>query len=153
MDLSAAQTRLEEAQNEALAKDLANRQAQQALNQAQQDLADAQAHLAAQVAAGTARTVSVIDNAAFAERQAGKAAVIAYVKSNPGCPEDAAVEAWQSGAMANRPTDRQWLLHDPYGLLLEYQANLVAVGVISEQTWDALAAWLVATPAEIIMAS
>jgi multidrug resistance efflux pump len=153
MDMTTAQANLETAQNAAIAAEQANRAAQQALNQAQADIEAARAAIAAQVVAGTARTVSVIDNASFAERQAGKAAVIAYVKANPGCSEDAAVEAWQAGAMENRPADRQWLLHDPYGLLLEYMANLAAVGAIAEPTWSALAAWLVAAPAEIIMAS
>lgn len=152
MDLSAAQTKLEETQNAALAADLANRQAQQALIQAQQDLADAQAQLTAQVAAGTARTVSIIDNAALTERQAGKEAAITFIQAHPTCSQAEAAGAWTPAALGARPADRQWLLHDPNGLLQEYQANLVAAGLIPAPAWAAMASWISATPLTAIMA-
>ena len=137
----------------ALAADAASQEAQAALRGARQALADAQAALAAQVAAGTARAVSVIDNAAYAERQAGKAAVITYVTANPSCAQSDAVAAWTTGALAARPADRQWLLMSPDGLFGEYSANLLALGLITDASWPTLASWIAATPAAVIMAS
>ena len=153
MDISDAQTQVATLEAAALAADQANIQAQEALRQARQTLADAQAALADQVAAGTARAVSVIDNAAYAERQAGKAAVITYVKANPSCAQSDAVAAWTTGALAARPADRQWLLMSPDGLFGEYSANLLALGLITDASWPTLASWIAATPAAVIMAS
>jgi D-serine deaminase-like pyridoxal phosphate-dependent protein len=148
-----AQAQVDALTSAALQADAANQEAQNALRGARQTLADAQAALAAQVAAGTARTVSTIDNAAYAERQAGKAAVIDFVKANPGCAEFEAVAAWNAGALAARPGDRQWLLMNTDSLLQEYSANLKAIGMITDQSWPTLAGWIAATPAAIIMAS
>ena len=153
MDINDAQTQVATLEAAALAADQANLQAQEALRQARQTLADAQAALADQVTAGTARAVSVIDNAAYAERQAGKAAVITFVKANPGCAQADAVAAWNAGAMTARPADRQWLLMNTEGLLQEYGANLHAAGLITDQTWPSIAGWIAATPAAVIMAS
>jgi hypothetical protein len=38
-------------------------------------------------------------------------------------------------------------------LLMEYAANLQAIGMITDGTWPTLAGWIAATPAAIIMAS
>jgi D-serine deaminase-like pyridoxal phosphate-dependent protein len=148
-----AQSQVAALEAAALQTDAANQRAQEALRAARQTLADAQAALAAQVAAGTARAVSIIDNASFTERQAGKAAVIAYVKANPGCSAADAIAAWNAGALAARPADRQWLLMNTEGLLEEYAANLLAAGIITDQSWPTMAGWIVATPAAVIMAS
>lgn len=153
MDVSAAQAQLDTAVQAALTADQANQAAQDAVRSARQALQQAQEDLAAQVAAGTARAVSVIDNAAYAERQAGKAAVITFVKANPGCAQADAVAAWNAGALAARPADRQWLLMNTEGLLQEYGANLHAAGLITDQTWPSIAGWIAATPAAIIMES
>ena len=154
MDIVSAQQALDAAVAAALAADATNQQAQAQVVTARQALADAQTALASQVAAGTARSVSIIDNAAFAERQAGKQAVIEFVQAgNQGCTQDDAVVAWNAGALAARPADRQWLLHNADGLLEEYGANLKTLGVITDQSWPTIAGWIAATPAAIIMAS
>ena len=136
----------------ALQTDAANMQAQEQLRLARLALADAQTALAAQVAAGTVRGVSSIDDAGWTERQAGKAAVISFVQANPGCSEADAVAAWNAGALAARPAGRQWLLHNTDGLLQEYMANLLAGNLITTATWSAMAAWIAATPAASILA-
>lgn len=102
---------------------------------------------------GTAgyRLVTTVDDASNAERTAGQTAVISLIKANsanstnpaaavyaedgvtvitpaeddaPRTTQVAAIEAWNVAALAARPTDRQWLLHDPSALLKEYMANV-----------------------------
>lgn len=111
-------------------------------------LSDLRAELAALEAGAIAgvtddfRPVSTVDNASLAERDAGQIAVITLVKTNPATTQDEAIAAWIAAALAARPADRQWLLHDPVGLLKEYEANLGLT------TWEEFSAWVVATPVE-----
>lgn len=101
---------------------------------------------------GTAgyRLVSTVDDAANVERTAGQVAVITMIKANPAnakepakavysedgttiitpaeedtrTTQEAAMAEWNRAALAARPTDRQWLLHNPDSLLKEYMANI-----------------------------
>lgn len=153
MDIVSAQQALDTAVATALAADATNQAAQAQVAAARQALADAHAVLAAQISEGKARAVSVIDNAAYAERQAGKAALIDFVKTDQSCSLDAAVVAWTTGALTARPDDRQWMLMSPEGLFQEYAANLKAYGLITDVSWPTLAGWIAVTPAAVIMAS
>lgn len=94
------------------------------------------------------RDVSTVDNASLAERNAGQAAVVGLVKAHPETTEAEAVEAWVLAAKATRPAGRDFLLHDPHGLLSEYTANLRDAGVIQGTTWEDFRAWIIATPLE-----
>lgn len=102
------------------------------------------------------RLVSSVDDAANVERTAGQVAVITLIKANSAnlnepakavyaedgvtvitpAEEDKrttqaeAIAAWNVAALAARPADRQWLLHDAANLLKEYEAN---IGVL---TWE-----------------
>jgi len=150
-DVTTAQAQVATLEAAALATDAANQQAQEQLRLGRLALADAQAALAAQVAAGTARTVSILDNALLAERQAGKQAAILHIQATPSCPQADAVAAWTTAALASRPADRQWLLQDGNSLLDEFMANAAAAGYIATPTWPAFAAWIAATPLAVLM--
>ena len=151
MDIPTAQQSLDEAINAALIADSSNQMAQRAVAEARKTLADAQAELAAQVTAGTARTVSIIDNALLAERVAGKLAAIKYIQMNSGCTQADAVAAWAQFAMTGRPADRQWLLQDGNGLLQEFIANAVAAGYIPDNSWATFSAFVAGTPLGVLM--
>lgn len=106
--------------------------------------AAAQALSEAQALSGSA-TVGALtstDQACNAERTAGQQAVITAVKADPTLSETQAKNAWRDAALASRPEGRKWLLCDPDGLLLEYQANL---GLAD---WAAFRAWIIATPVD-----
>lgn len=92
---------------------------------------------------------SVVDNAATAERTAGQIAVAMAIKQSAGAvTQDEALMMWETAALATRPAERQWLLNNPTNVLREYLANLVDRGAIPEATWEAMVAWVVATPIE-----
>jgi hypothetical protein len=95
---------------------------------------------------------STIEQSMRAERFAGKAAAIDYVKSNPECSLNDAVGAYVVVAMQTRPPDRQYLLQDPTSLLTEYRLNAVALGAIpAESGWEGFRQLVYATPKEVLM--
>ena len=109
----------------------------------QQTNAAAKAEVVAQLQ-GVAgyRAVSTVDDFSLAERNAGQIAVVGAIKAGKDLSEDEAKACWREAALASRPTDRQWLLCDPDGLIQEYAANLGLTG------WDEFKAWIVRTPVE-----
>jgi hypothetical protein len=94
---------------------------------------------------------STTDQAMRAERFAGKAAAVDYVKANPTASEDAATSAYRTAALAIRPASRQWLLQDPLALRQEYTATLVAYGLIPDPSWESWRAWILATDRDVIL--
>lgn len=98
----------------------------------------------AQLQGGVAnfRATTPTDDASNTERDAGQRAVIGAIKAGKDLSEDEAKACWREAALASRPTDRQWLLCDPDGLIQEYAANLGLKG------WDEFKAWIVRTPVE-----
>ena len=115
--------------------------------QAAQDYAAAQAAMGTLALPLTVGVLSVIDTRAQAERAAGKAAAIAYIKANPTCTEADAITAWVSGAQPTIPAGMVHPLNDPAGLLEAYIANAHAAGATPDTTWGSFAAFIVATPA------
>jgi hypothetical protein len=94
---------------------------------------------------------SSTDQALLKERDAGKSALIDYLKANPNATEAAAIAQWNTSALTGRPADRQWLLQDPASIRKEYSANLVGMGYVADTTWAAFAAFVVATPKATLM--
>ena len=89
------------------------------------------------------RVTTPTDDGANAERTAGQIAILTAVKGgNLSLTENEAKTLWRAAGLAVRPLDRQWLLCDPDGLLLEYQANL-GLG-----SWEEFRTWLSVTPIE-----
>jgi hypothetical protein len=120
-------------------------------------LVDARAQLAAlEAGAGPGLTddfgeYSSTDQAMRAERFAGKAASVDFVKANPTCTEDQVIPIYKAAALAARPPDRQWLLQDPVALRQEYAANLLKYGLIPDATWESWRAWIIATDRDVIL--
>lgn len=94
---------------------------------------------------------STTDQALQKERDAGKSAMIDYVKAHPTATEDDVVAQWSVAALASRPQLRQWLLHDPRTLRREYSANLYEMGYAPDQTWESFRAFVVATEKATLM--
>lgn len=86
-----------------------------------------------------------------AERYAGMAAVITFIKSNPSCTVDDAAPQWSAAALASHPTF-PLLIQDGHVMATLYQANLVSAGAITENSWAAFRDWVAATPTDTIMA-
>jgi len=124
--------------------------AQNALTVAQADLASLEA--TSKGVAADFGPYSTTDQALQRERDAGKAALIDFVKLNPTCTEAQAIAQWKVVALAGRPADRQWLLHDPAALRQEYSANLVAMKYVADATWATFAAFIAATAKDALIA-
>jgi hypothetical protein len=92
---------------------------------------------------------SSVDQLLRAERFAGKAASVDYIKANPACAEADAIAAWDAAGLA--ATGLPVLLQDTANLAAVYRVNLVAGGYIAEPTWEAQRAWIVATDKTIIL--
>jgi hypothetical protein len=124
---------------------------------AQRRLASATAELSAlESGAGPGLTAdfglkSSVTQSCEAERAAGKAAAIDYIKANPTCTQDDALAAYRRAALATRPADRQWLLCDPANVLREYMVHCVPAK-IAEATWEAFAAFVVTTDKDSLLA-
>lgn len=86
-----------------------------------------------------------------AERNAGMAAVIAYIKANPTCTVDDAAAQWSSAAIASHPAFPT-LIQDGHVMASLYQTNLVTSGTIAENSWGAFRDWVAATPTDTITA-
>lgn len=115
-----------------------------------QDYAAAQAAMGTLALPLTVGVLSVIDTRAQAERAAGKAAAIAYIKANPTCTEADAITAWVSGAQPTIPAGMVHPLNDPAGLLEAYIANAHAAGATPDTTWASFAAFVVATDQTVL---
>lgn len=85
------------------------------------------------------------------ERFAAMSAVITFVQANPACSEDDAAAQWATAGLASHPSFPM-LIQDGQVISALYRANLLAEGVIAENTWAAFRDWVAATPSNIIMA-
>lgn len=94
---------------------------------------------------------SSIDQLLRTERFAGKSACIDFVKANPACTLDQAVQAWTTAAMA--ATGLPAPVVPPANYQGLYAANLHAAGLIPDTTWASQAAWIAATEKSVIMGS
>ena len=83
-----------------------------------------------------------IARAMRAERNYLKPFLLSYVKEHPECSEEEALAEWKVLALAGRPADRPFRLQLAKGVLLEYRANLAAMGCIAVHTWEAHRSWL-----------
>jgi hypothetical protein len=84
------------------------------------------------------------------ERFAAKDATIDYIKANPACTEAEAAAAWDTAAVATHPYLPLTLQAAiPMGRL--FQANLVKMNLIVENTWEAQRAWILANTKEVIL--
>lgn len=92
---------------------------------------------------------SSVDQMLRAERFAGKAASVDFIKANPECTEAEAVAAWDAAGLA--ATGLPVLLQDTASLAQVYRLNLVAGGYIAEPTWEAQRAWIVATDKSVVL--
>lgn len=135
-----------------LAQDLTSMgdDAERLLQRAKQDLAAIEAGSGAGVTDDFGEYSST-DQAMRAERFAGKAAAVAFIKANPGCTEDNVRPIYEAAALAIRPADRKWLLNNTDGLSLEYRANLIKYSLISDNTWESWRDWVVATDTDTIL--
>jgi len=103
----------------------------------------------AQATAGTVGTVSSIDQALQAERFAGKAASVDYIKANPTCTEADAIAAWTTAGLAATGLPALIVPAESYAAL--YRANLAKMGLTPDATWESQRAWIVATDKATIM--
>ena len=149
MDVPTAQAAFDKANAYFAMAQAAAQSAQQAVYEAQVVLTQAQADLAAQVVAGQAGAYSSVDLMLQKERAAGKSAVIDFIKANPTCTEDQAVAAWTPAALA--ATGLPTPIVPPGNYLDLFTADLLSQGLIPDQTFASLVAWVVATPKATIM--
>lgn len=118
-------------------------------------LLEAQAQLAAiQTGAGAGITAdfgpkSIVGQLLELERFAAKDAVIDYVKANPACSEDDANAVWHDAAIASHPSFGL-VLQDGLVMAKLYRANLLKVGLIAEDSWEAHRAFILATDKTVI---
>jgi uncharacterized phage infection (PIP) family protein YhgE len=132
--------------------------AQQRLSSAQQELESLDTG-AGQGITSDFGPYSTTDQAMQKEREAGKEALIDYIKANPTCTEVDAEAQWRTAALAVRPADRQWLLQDPEALRHEYTANLmhytddsgVVHNYITDATWESFRAFIIATDKAVLL--
>jgi hypothetical protein len=85
---------------------------------------------------------SSVDQLLRRERFAGKRASLDHVHANPEASEKEAIKAWETAALAE--TGLSVLLQDPAALGALYRANLLAAGAVSDTTWEAQRAWILA---------
>ena len=147
LNLAQTQSRLKALTDAKSAHDAAGASIGTLQAQAAQDYAAAQSAMGTLALPLTVGVLSVIDTRAQAERAAGKAAAISFIKANPACTEADAITAWTSGAQPTIPAGLTHPLNDPAGLLEAYIANAHAAGATPDTTWASFAAFVVATPA------
>jgi len=92
---------------------------------------------------------SAIDQLLRQERFAGKSASIDAIKADPAISQADAEAAWTLAALAATGMEHLGGLPGFYGAI--YRQQLLAAGRISEATWEAQRAWIVATPKDEIM--
>jgi hypothetical protein len=126
-------------------------------NDAQIMLSEAQAELAAlEAGAGPGITAdygpkSIITQLVESERCGAKDAVIDFVKANPECTEEEAAEQWKIAALASHP-DFPLVIQDALAMSKLYRMNLLAAGLITENTWEAQRQWILVTSMDVINA-
>lgn len=91
---------------------------------------------------------SSVDQLLRLERFAGKAASVDYIKAHPTCTEAEAEEAWSLAATAATGMP---LLVPVASYAALYRANLAAMGLTPDATWESQRAWIIATPKDTIM--
>lgn len=92
---------------------------------------------------------SSIDLVLRTERFAGKSASVDFIKANPACTEQEALDAWAAAGLA--ATGLPGLIQDHALLGALYRTNLAAQGYTPDATWESQRAWIVATPKAVIM--
>ena len=92
---------------------------------------------------------SSVDQLLRRERFAGKRASLEHVHANPEASEKESIKAWETAALAE--TGLPTLLQDPGALGALYRANLKASGAVSDTTWEAQRAWILARTTEEAM--
>jgi hypothetical protein len=121
-------------------------------------LAEAQAELAAiEAGAGPGITAdygpkSIVTQLVETERAAAKSAAIDFIKANPQCTEADAVQAWEAAALASH-SNFQYVLQSGMAMLELYRANMLAANIITDNTWEAQRAWVIATDKATILAA
>ena len=125
-------------------------EAKAAQDQAAATIAGLQASTAQEIASAVASLqgsdevgyYSSVDQLLRRERFAGKRASLEHVHANPEASEKEAIKAWETAALAE--TGLSVLLQDPAALGALYRANLKAAGAITDTTWEAQRAWILA---------
>ena len=125
-------------------------EAKAAQDQAAATIAGLQASTAQEIASAVASLqgsdevgyYSSVDQLLRRERFAGKRASLEHVHANPEATEKEAIKAWETAALAE--TGLSVLLQDPAALGALYRANLKAAGAITDTTWEAQRAWILA---------
>lgn len=92
---------------------------------------------------------SSVDQILRSERFAGKAASVDYIKANPTCAEADAIAAWDAAGKA--ATGLPVLLQDTANLAIVYRANLHAMGLTPDASWESQRAWIVATDKNVVL--
>jgi hypothetical protein len=122
---------------------------------AQIQLAEAQGELAAlETGAGPGITddfgyKSIVTQLIEKERFAAKDAAVTYVKANPTCSEEDAAAQWNAAALASHP-DFPMVIQDAMAMSKLYRSNLLAAGLIGEDSWEAHRQWILVTAADVI---
>jgi hypothetical protein len=106
---------------------------------------------AAMAVGGTVGTYSSIDTILQTERFAGKGAAVAFIQANPSCAQADAEAAWTTAALA--ATGLPVLIVPVANYFTLFSDNLLAEKLVPDTTWASFAAWIVATPAAVIMES
>ena len=94
---------------------------------------------------------SSVDQLLRLERFAGKEASVDYVKANPECGEAEATAAWEAAGIAATHLPALVVPAENYAAL--YRANLTAMGLTPDATYESQRAWIIATPKSVIMGS
>ena len=102
------------------------------------------------IQSGTVGTISSVTALLVTERNAGIQGAATCLKANPSAAEADVMAAWTASGIA--ATSLPALLQDPTLLFSLYSQNLHAAGAIPDTTWASVAAWVVATPIEQILA-
>lgn len=125
-------------------------EAKAAQDQAAATIAGLQASTAQEIASAVASLqgsdevgyYSSVDQLLRRERFAGKRASLEHVHAHPEATEKESIKAWETAALAE--TGLPVLLQDPAALGALYRANLLASGAVSDTTWEAQRAWILA---------
>jgi hypothetical protein len=83
------------------------------------------------------------------ERFAAKSATIDFVKANPACTEADAAAAWNQAALASHPEFAS-VIQDGMIMSALYRGNMVAAGLITENTWEAHRQFILNTPVDTL---
>lgn len=86
------------------------------------------------------------------EREAAKTASITFIQGNPACTEAEAAAAWDTAATATNAATINMPVQSGLAMGRLYQLNLYSTGLILAPTWENFRAWVIATPAAIILA-